>query len=67
MLAITSHYMNDNFRVQEDLLDFAHIPISHIEENLAEHVFKVLSDYNIHTRLFYIIFDNISNNETMIE
>jgi len=67
MLAITSHYVDNNFRVQEDLLDFAHVSVSHIEENLAEHVFKVLSDYNIHTRLFCVTFDNASNNETMIE
>ena len=67
MLAITSHYVDDNFRVQEDLLDFAHVPVSHIGETLAEHVFKVLSDYNIHTRLFCIIFNNVLNNGTMIE
>ena len=67
MLTITSHYVDDNFRVQEDLLDFAHVPVSHTEENLAEHVFKVLLEYNIHTRLFCVTSDNVSNNGTMIE
>src|SRR5947207_441285 len=67
MLAITSHYVDDNFRVQEDLLDFAHVPVSHTGENLAEHVFKVLSNYNIHTHLFCITFDNVLNNGIMIE
>jgi len=64
---ITSHYVDNNFRVQEDLLDFAHILISHTGENLAEHVFKVLSDYNIHTHLFCVTSNNASNNGKMVE
>lgn len=67
MLVIISHYIDNKFKIQENLFDFTHVSISHIEENFIEYVFKIISNYNIYIYLFYIIFNNISNNEIMIE
>jgi hypothetical protein len=66
MIAITSHYIDDNFELHEDLLDFQEVSVSHTGVNLANHVFEILIKYNIHTRLYCITTDNASNNGTMV-
>jgi hypothetical protein len=65
IVAITSHYVDDDFELHEDLLDFQEVNVSHSRVNLAGHVFDVLVKYNIHTRLYCITTDNASNNGTM--
>ena len=67
IVAITCHYVDESFNLQEDLLDFREISVSHTEVNLAQHVFEVLIKYNIHERLYCITTDNAGNNGTLCE
>ena len=59
--------MDEIFPIHEDLLNFEHIPESHTGKYLAAHIFKILRDFNIHTKLFCITTDNASNNDKMMK
>jgi hAT family C-terminal dimerisation region len=48
-------------------LDFRHVPFKHSGVNLAEHVLKVLHEYQIFDKLYCITTDNASNNTKMIK
>jgi len=67
IVAITSHYIDENFVLQEDLLDFTEVDWSHSGINLAEHIHEVLFKYDICEKLFCITTDNASNNDTTCE
>src|SRR5213075_1385691 len=56
-----------NFILQEDLLDFSEVDMSHSGINLAEHIHGVLIRYGICQKLFCITTDNASNNDTTCE
>ena len=51
----------------EDLLSFRHIPTTHTGYNLALHVYSILHEFNIHTKLFCITSDSASNNGRMMK
>src|SRR5579859_8154118 len=67
MVAITSHYIDKDFVYHEDLLSFRHVPTSHTGFNLAAHVYGILYEFNIHTKLFCITTDSASNNGKMMK
>ena len=67
IVAITSHYVDNNFVLQEDLLDFSEVDMRHSGINLADHIHKVLIQYEICRKLFCITTDNASNNDTTCE
>ena len=66
MIAITSHYVDEQLRLHEDLLDFQEVLVSHTGVNLAEHVFSILLAYSIQAKLYCITTDNALNNGTMV-
>jgi hypothetical protein len=67
IIAITGHYIDENFILQEDLPDFGEVDWSHSGVNLADHLHKVLTIYGICEKLFCITTDNASNNDIMCE
>jgi hypothetical protein len=67
ILAITSHYIDENFILHEDLLDFQQVSGSHTGWNLAQHVFSVIHNFRFQTKLFCITTDNASNNYKMMK
>jgi len=67
IVAITSHYIDENIELQEDLLDFTEVDRSHSGINLAEHIHEVLFKYDICEKLFCITTDNAVNNDTTCE
>src|SRR5579859_2224430 len=67
MVAITSHFVDNDFVYHEDLLSFRHVPTSHTGKNLAAHVYGILHEFNIHTKLFCITTDSASNNGEMMK
>src|SRR5437773_12535467 len=66
-IAITSHYIDKDFVYHEDLLSFRHVPTSHTGYNLALHVYSILHEFNVHTKLFCITTDSASNNGKMMK
>src|SRR5579859_8029441 len=67
MVAITSHFVDNDFVYHEDLLSFRHVPTSHTGKNLAAHVYGILHEFNIRTKLFCITTDSASNNGEMMK
>jgi hypothetical protein len=67
MIAITSHFIDANFVLHEDLLDFQHVPERHTGKNLAAHIHKILHKFEIHTKLYCITTDSASNNGKMMK
>src|SRR5579859_4412042 len=67
MAAITSHYVDKDFIYHEDLLSFEHVAAHHTGKNLAAHMYKVLHEFNIQTKLFCITTDSASNNRKMMK
>lgn len=67
IVAITSHYIDKDFVYHEDLLSFRHVPMHHTGKNLAAHVYGILHEFNIHTKLYCITTDSASNNGKMMK
>lgn len=61
-IAITGHWIDNNFELQESLLSFREIKGSHEGSNLARVIYGVLDSFNIAERLFCITGDSASNN-----
>lgn len=59
--------MDEIFTIHEDLLSFQHVPERYTGKNLAAHIFKILQNFNIHTKLFCITTDSASNNDKMMK
>ena len=66
-LAITCHWIDKNFRLQEALLEFKKLNGRHIGSMLAAEVFNTLKEYEIVSKLFCITTDNASNNSRMMK
>lgn len=66
-LAITGHWIDNNWKLHEALMEFKYVEGHHYVEILSEKVHDVLKDYNICQKLFCIIGDSVSNNGTMYE
>jgi hAT family C-terminal dimerisation region len=64
-IAITAHWIDSDFIMHEELLDFTEIPGSHKGIRLADHVYKVLKAFDIQHKLFCITTDNAENNRMM--
>jgi hypothetical protein len=67
IIAITLYYVDEQFRLHEDLLDFQAVSVSHTGLNLTEHVLSILFTYGIQAKLYCITTDNASNNGTMMK
>jgi len=65
-VAITSHYIDPEFKLHQDLLAFEHLDSSHTGEFLASTVFKILEEHNLTEKLFCITTDNARNNYKMM-
>ena len=66
-IAITCHWIDDDWNLHEALLDFKHVPGSHTGRNLEDHVFNVIKEFGIQNKLFCITTDNASNNSKMMK
>jgi hypothetical protein len=64
-LAITAHWIDDDWNLHEALLDFVQVTGRHQGVRLAAYVLKVMEEYDICQKLFCITCDNAGNNNTM--
>ena len=65
-LAITSHYIDDNFNLHQPLLSFQYLEEHHSGPYLARIILDVLNEYDLCDKLFCITTDNASNNDTIV-
>jgi len=65
-VAVTCHWIDSSWELQDALLEFKHVPGHHTGEALADEVYNILEKYELFEKLFCITMDNASNNEKMM-
>jgi hypothetical protein len=64
---MTIHYIDDEWKIHENLLAFKYLEGDHDGLNLSTALIEVLEDYGIADRLLGATADNASTNLTMLE
>ena len=67
MITIVAHWTSEDYKVKTMLLAIREIHEEHTGENIANVVYPVLKEYNIHDRFGYYVSDNATNNDTSLE
>ena len=62
---ITAHWIDDEWKLRQTLLDFMEFQSPHMGANMAKLVSNTLVFYGLTDKLFCIMMDNASNNDTM--
>ncbi len=57
--------MNATFQYHEHLIEFTSLQVEHTDHHLMQELFKILNTYNIKNKLFDVVIDNASNNDTL--
>jgi len=57
--------MNAAFQYHEHLIEFTFLEVEHTDHHLMQKLFKILNIYNIKNKLFDVVTDNASNNDTL--
>ncbi len=57
--------MNAAFQYHEHFIEFTSFEVEHTDHHLMQKLFKILNIYNIKNKLFDVITDNTSNNDTL--
>lgn len=67
ILAITAHWVDNNFVLRELILDAIELKGKHTGVNIANHVVATLKRFDLENKIFCMTTDNASNNKTMAE
>ncbi|KAK7360573.1 hypothetical protein VNO77_02579 [Canavalia gladiata] len=65
-MAITTHYIDSSWKLQNHILRFAYVPAPHTSDRLCDVLIDCLMDWNIDAKLSTITLDNCSTNDSMI-
>jgi hypothetical protein len=57
--------MNAAFQYHEHFIEFTSLQVEHINHHLMQKLFKILNIYNIKNKLFDVVINNASNNDTL--
>lgn len=60
-MAVTAHFINQNFKLQSMLLDCSSYGESHTSENLSNELKKVIFEWNLDQKILMVISDNAAN------
>ena len=63
-LKVMMYWVDDNFQYREHLVEFASLDISHIDFHLLNELMKILNRFDIKTKLFKVVIDNVNHNYT---
>ena len=66
MIAIVAHWTAEDYEVKTALLAIREVHEEHTGENIANVVYPVMKEYDIHTRFGYYVGDNATNNDTSL-
>jgi hAT family C-terminal dimerisation region len=64
-LAITAHWIDKDWNLQQTLLDFTEFESPHTGVNMASLIIDTLEFYDLPQKLFCVTTDNATNNDTM--
>src|SRR5438046_3371464 len=67
MIAIVAHWMMEDYDMKSALLAIREVHREHSGENIANVVYSVMKEYDIHSKFGYFVGDNATNNNTSIE
>src|SRR5439155_21117785 len=67
MIAIVAHWTAEDYEVKSALLVIREVHGEHSGSNIANVVYPVMKEYDIHSRFGYFVGDNATNNNTSIE
>ncbi|KAL0316336.1 UNVERIFIED_CONTAM: putative AC transposase [Sesamum radiatum] len=65
-MAVTGHFIDDNWTLQNCILRFLYVPAPHTAEVLADTLVESLMDWNIDRKVSTITVDNCTTNDAMI-
>jgi len=57
--------MNVTFQYHEHLIEFTSLQVEHTNHYLMQELFKILNIYDIKNKLFNVVINNASNNDTL--
>jgi hypothetical protein len=57
------HFVTDDWELEKRIVDMRLIDCSHNDVNIAEHIMRVISEYNMTFKVFSITLDNASAND----
>src|SRR5204862_6905794 len=66
-VGVTIHFIDEKFRLQQELLGFVPLTGSHTGEYMAEVIYDLIEEYGIKEKFFCITTDNASNNIAMVK
>ena len=64
-ISLTAHYIDEDWELQNKILNFCHIPPPHSGVVLAENIMNFLQEWGIEKKIFSITLDNASSNDRM--
>ncbi len=64
-LRVLIYWMNVAFQYREHLIEFTSLEVEHTDHHLMQKLFKILNIYDIKNKLFDVVTDNASNNDTL--
>ncbi|XP_027152719.1 zinc finger BED domain-containing protein RICESLEEPER 2-like [Coffea eugenioides] len=65
-IVITGHWIDSNWRLQKRVLNFVHVLPPHRSIQIADTIFKCLTDWGIVSKVYTISVDNASNNDSAL-
>ncbi|KAA8519967.1 hypothetical protein F0562_014223 [Nyssa sinensis] len=66
-LALTAHYVDENWILQKKILSFHHMPPPHSGPILVEKVIHLLKEWGIEKKVFSLTLDNAKYNDGLID
>ena len=64
-LRVLIYWMNAIFQYHKHFIEFISLQVKHTDHHLMQKLFKILNTYNIKNKLFDVIINNASNNDTL--
>ena len=64
-LAVTAHWITEDFKMKHVLLDFCDLPASHTALNLKDSVLEILNDFEIAHKILGFTIDGATNMNVM--
>lgn len=63
---LTCHFINDKWKLKKKIIPFRNVPYPHDGETLFRFVCDLLMEWNLDKKLFSVVVDNASSNDSMV-
>ncbi|CAI9288955.1 unnamed protein product [Lactuca saligna] len=66
-MAITTHYIYVNWKLQNQIMSFIHVPSPHTADALSQAMMECFLEWNIDNKLSTLTLDNCSTNDAIVD